>query len=92
MMRMWERESVEVRECRGVGVRECGSMGEGRANVPQSGMNENWPGMFDEYGVQFLILDRHEDGDLLNLFQAQPGWVVDFEDEGAVIFARVDCV
>ena len=92
MMRMWERESVEVRECRGVGVRECGSMGEGRANVPQSGMNENWPGMFDEYGVQFLILDRHEDGDLLNLFQAQPGWVVDFEDERAVIFARVDCV
>ena len=57
----------------------------------KSGMNENWPGVFDEYGVQFLILDRHEDGNLPNLFQAQPGWVVDFEDERAVIFARADC-
>ncbi len=75
-----------------MGMWEHGSMGKDHANVPKSGMNENWPGVFDEYGVQFLILDRHEDGDLLNLFQAQPGWVVDFEDERAVIFARADCV
>ena len=54
------------------------------------GMNGNWVEMFDEYGVQFLILDRHDDGDLLNLFQSQPGWALDFQDEEAVIFARAN--
>jgi len=51
---------------------------------------EDWPRVFDKYGVQFLILDRHDDSDLLNLFQSQPGWALDFEDEEAVIFARAD--
>ena len=54
------------------------------------GMNGNWVEMFDEHGVQFLILDRHDDGDLLNLFQSQPGWALDFQDEEAVIFARAN--
>jgi hypothetical protein len=49
---------------------------------------ENWPRVFDEYGVQFLVLDRHDDTDLLNLFRSQPGWALDFEDEEVVIFAR----
>ncbi len=51
-------------------------------------VNENWPVMLDEYGVQFLVLHRHDDSDLLSLFRAQPGWAVDFEDGEAVIFAR----
>jgi hypothetical protein len=51
---------------------------------------ENWPRVFDEYGVQFLVLDRHDDTDLLDLFRSQPGWTLDFEDEEAVIFARAD--
>jgi len=51
---------------------------------------EDWPRVFDEYGVQFLILDRHDDNDLLSLFRSQSGWVVDFEDEEAVIFVRAD--
>jgi len=49
---------------------------------------EDWPGILDEYGVQFLVLDRHDDSDLLNIFRSQPGWVVDFEDGEAIIFAR----
>jgi hypothetical protein len=44
---------------------------------------ENWPRVFDEYGVQFLVLDRHDDTDLLDLFRSQPGWTLDFEDEEA---------
>ncbi len=58
--------------------------------VQEAGVNEDWPGVLDEYGVQFLILDIHSDGDLLKLFQSQPGWKVDFQDEEAVIFARAD--
>ena len=51
---------------------------------------EDWPRVFDEYSVQFLILDRHDDSDLLELFRSRPGWTVDFKDEEAVIFARAD--
>jgi len=51
---------------------------------------EDWPQVLDEYGVQFLVLNRHDDGDLLKIFRSQPGWTVDFEDEEAVIFVRAD--
>ena len=53
-------------------------------------VNENWLEALDEYGVQFLVLDRCSDGDLLKLFLSQPGWTVDFEDEEAVLFVRAD--
>ena len=53
-------------------------------------MSEDWLGVFDEHGVQFIALDVQSDGDLVELFRAQPGWAVDFEDEEAVLFARAD--
>lgn len=56
----------------------------------ETGMNGDWPAVLDEYGVQFLVLGRHDDSDLLKLFRLQPGWAVDFEDEEAIIFARAD--
>jgi hypothetical protein len=52
--------------------------------------NEDWVETFDKHGVQFLVLSRHDDGDLLKLFQTRPDWAVDFEDEEAIIFARAD--
>ena len=58
--------------------------------MERTGINEDWPAVLDEYGVRFLVLDRHDDSDLLELFQSQPGWAVDFEDEEAIIFARAD--
>jgi len=58
--------------------------------MEKTGINEDWPAVFDEYGVQFLVLGRHDDNDLLKLFRLQPGWAVDFEDEEAIIFARAD--
>jgi len=58
--------------------------------MERTGLNEDWPAVLDEYGAQFLMLSRRDDSDLLKLFQAQPGWAVDFEDEEAIIFARAD--
>jgi hypothetical protein len=52
-------------------------------------MDENWLDVFDEYGVQFLVLGSQEDGDMVDLFRSQPDWRVDFEDGEAIIFARV---
>jgi len=52
--------------------------------------NEDWLGIFEKYDVQFLVLDRHDDSDLLKPFQTRPDWAVDFEDEEAIIFARAN--
>ena len=54
----------------------------------ETSMDQDWPGMLDEYGVQFLVLDRHADSDLFEIFRSQPGWTVDLKDEEAVIFTR----
>jgi len=51
---------------------------------------EDWLGIIEGYGVQFLVLDPHADSDLLSLFQSQPEWTVDFEDAEAVILTRTD--
>jgi hypothetical protein len=58
--------------------------------MERTGANEHWLGIFEKYDVQFLVLNRHDDSDLLKLFRSQPGWTVDFEDGEAVIFVRAD--
>ena len=58
--------------------------------MERTGLNEDWPAVLDEYGVHFLVLDRHDDSDLVKLFRSQPGWTVDFEDREAIILARAD--
>ena len=62
------------------------------ATAQGSSVNENYPQVLDEYGVQFLVLDCHSDADLLEMFRSQPAWTVDFEDEEEVIFVRTDTV
>ena len=58
--------------------------------MERSGANEDWLEMLEEYEVEFLVLDLHTDSELLGLFRSQPGWVVDFEDREAIVFARTD--
>jgi len=43
-----------------------------------------------EYSVWYLALDSHSDGSLPEVNWLQPRWTVDFEDEEAVLFVRVD--
>ena len=61
-----------------------------RSITQATGMNGDWSGVLDRYGVRFLVLDTRNDIDLLELFRSQSGWTVDFEDEEAVIFVRAD--
>ena len=56
----------------------------------ETGMNEDWWGVFEEYGVELIVLDLDDDSELVNLCRSQPEWVVDFEDGGAIIFVRAD--
>ena len=74
----------------GYGQVRSNRMLKGHPVARETGINEDWPAVLDEYGVQFLVLGRHDDSDLLKLFRSQPGWTVDFEDGEAIIFARAD--
>jgi hypothetical protein len=61
-----------------------------RSIAQETSVNEDWVEVLDGYGVQFLILDVHSDSELVELFQSQPRWIVDFQDGEAVIFARAE--
>ena len=50
---------------------------------------EDWLAALDAYDVRYLVLDRRDDAVLLRQFGRRPGWMVDFEDGEAVVWARV---
>jgi hypothetical protein len=45
--------------------------------------------VLDAYDVQFLVVDAHRDGELLQAARTHPEWSVDFEDREAVLFTRI---
>ena len=50
----------------------------------------NWTMALDAHEVRFLLLDRHSDSELLELFRSQSDWSVEAEDKETVLFARAD--
>jgi hypothetical protein len=56
--------------------------------VGESDMNGNWLERFEEQNVQFVVLNQAQDEELVKALRRQPEWSVDFEDDGAVVFAR----
>ncbi len=54
------------------------------------GTSEHLLGLLDEHDVQFLALDIRGDSNLVKVFRSQPKWMVDFEDQEAVLFVRSD--
>jgi hypothetical protein len=62
------------------------SQDEGPTQV--GGRFDGWLAVLDRYGVQYLILDKERDGELLSLVRARPGWTVGFEDEASVLYSR----
>jgi hypothetical protein len=51
-------------------------------------VSETWLQRFEEHGVQFVVLDQGQDKDLAAALRCQPGWLVNLEGDGVVIFAR----
>jgi hypothetical protein len=46
-----------------------------------------WLRLFEDEGVQFIILDTHADAELAQAVRARPAWSLHSEDEELVIFA-----
>lgn len=64
----------------------------GGSAAQETGPNDDWPRILDEHGVRFLALDRHGDRNLVRFFRSHPGWMVDYEDGEAVLFARASVI
>jgi len=48
----------------------------------------DWLALFEQEQVEFAVLDRRADSDLIRMLRRQHGWTVDFKDEESVIFVR----
>ncbi|MBN1658952.1 MAG: hypothetical protein JXA93_11145 [Anaerolineae bacterium] len=48
----------------------------------------DWLAMFEREGVEWVILDRRTDGDLIAMLRRRRGWTVEFRDKESMIFAR----
>ncbi len=48
----------------------------------------DWLAVFEQEQVQFAILDRRADHELVGKMRCQSDWAVDFEDNESVIFVR----
>ena len=51
-----------------------------------------WPEVLDRYGVQYLVLDREGDAELLRRFRTEAQWLVDLEGRESVLLARTGSV
>jgi hypothetical protein len=59
-----------------------------QALTKNAGRYEQWLSTFDKLDVQFLVLDRRHDAELLQVARLHPEWTVDFEDRDAVLLTR----
>jgi hypothetical protein len=48
----------------------------------------DWLALFEQEHVQFVVLDRCTDRDLIERLQRRCGWIVDFENQESMIFTR----
>jgi hypothetical protein len=57
-----------------------------RSTAQGADWEREWLSALEKSGVQFLVLDRHSDSELLERLRSRPGWTVDYKDGEAVIF------
>lgn len=58
------------------------------SKVGETDMNRDRLECFEEQKVQFVVLSQSQDEELVKALRRQPEWSLDFEGDGAVIFAR----
>jgi hypothetical protein len=51
----------------------------------------DWPTLLDRHGVEFALLNRQGDSDLVMRLRSHPGWVVDDEEGETLLFRRRPC-
>jgi hypothetical protein len=60
----------------------------GRIRTFQGRRKMDWPALLDRRGVEFALLNRREDSDLVMRLRSHPSWVVDDGDGETILFRR----
>jgi hypothetical protein len=55
---------------------------------PDTGVQQDWLAALNQDDIKYVVLHLGDDGDVVQLLRSLPGWLIDFEDDEAVIFAR----
>ena len=63
-------------------------MSQQEGSTHAGGRLDDWLAVIEHHRVQYLILNKERDGNLLRLVCGRPGWSVDFEDGTSVLFSR----
>ena len=63
-------------------------MSQQEGSTQAGGRFDGWLAVLELHRVQYLILNKERDGNLLSLVRARPGWSVDFEDGTSVLPSR----
>ena len=57
--------------------------------MPYKGLeSEDWLALLERYAVEFVVLTRQTDGDLVTSLRSDLGWTARDEAEGAIFFER----
>jgi len=49
-----------------------------------------WLERFEQYDVQYVVLDPDQDNRLIQLLKVRPEWALDFGDQEGALFVRSD--
>lgn len=85
-----QEQSLSLDEAAGLPIRDSvdpSGLPHAYASAPNTA---HWPGLLEELDVRFLVLDIDHDAELFELFQTHSGWVIDSQDDQAVLLARTD--
>ena len=56
--------------------------------TPKGSNPASFAALLDEYGVESMVYDSHQDAQWIQFFRVNPGWVIDSEDQDTVLFVR----
>jgi hypothetical protein len=59
-----------------------------QADGQLTGQDQDWLALLDDLDVRFLMLDTHQDYELLQAAQRNPRWTLDVEDGNSALFVR----
>jgi hypothetical protein len=52
------------------------------------GLNRNWLDVLDKNNVRHMALDPNHDQKLIKALNSRPDWIIEFENDEAILYAR----
>jgi len=59
---------------------------------PDESLDRNWLDVLDKNNVSHMALDPYHDQNLIKALNSRPGWIIEFENDEAIFYAREEMV